>query len=148
MLMRSECVGGGLAPGKTESAPLRDKIIASLRRAGETGFLAPGARLVEKDLCTQLNVSRTSLREALRELEAEGVLSRSSRGLIVSGITLQDAENIYRIRAMLESLVAQQFTERATEDNVRDLRRESDRLRAAYASHRLDDILDRSEEHT
>src|SRR3546814_19330780 len=43
---------------------------------------------------------------------------------------------------MLESLVAQQFTERATEDNVRDLRRESDRLRAAYASHRLDDILD------
>ncbi len=55
-----------LAPLRQETAPLRRKIAASLRAAIESGGLPPGARLVEKDLCQQLNVSRTSLREAIR----------------------------------------------------------------------------------
>ena len=73
-----EVVQQGLSPIRQETAPLRLRIIESMRRAIERGVLLPGARLVEKDLCQQLGVSRTSLREALRELEAEGVIAQTS----------------------------------------------------------------------
>src|SRR6201996_9101319 len=80
--------GGRLAPLQHQAAPLRNKIISALRRAIETGVLQPGARLVERDLCEQLNVSRTSLREALGELQAEGILTYSpTRRLSVSVIS-------------------------------------------------------------
>src|SRR5215475_7355490 len=94
-----------LAPVRHQSAPLRTKIIAALRSAIETGVLAPGTRLIEKDLCDQLNVSRTSLREALRELQAEGILEQgSARGLTIGSLSKADAENAYRIRGVLEAL--------------------------------------------
>ena len=74
-----------LAPVQHQSAPLRNKIIAALRSAIEIGVLTPGTRLIEKDLCNQLNVSRTSLREALRELQAEGIFEpMSPRGLVIN----------------------------------------------------------------
>ena len=65
---------GRLAALQAPQVSLRSRIIEALRRAIETGVLAPGARLVERDLCEQLKVSRTSLREALGELQAEGIL--------------------------------------------------------------------------
>ena len=72
------------------------------------GVLEPGARLVERDLCEQLQVSRTSLREALGELQAEGILTYSpTRRLSVSVISRTDAENAYRIRAVMEALVVE-----------------------------------------
>ena len=102
-------------PIRVESAPLRSKIIEAIRDAIEHGILKPGSRLIEKDLCERLEVSRTSLREALRELEAEGIVARvSARGLTVVKISLHDAANIYRIRAQIEALIFQQFTENAT----------------------------------
>ena len=78
-----------------ESAPLRSRIVASIRRAIETGVLKPGEKLVEKELCSQLGVSRTSLREAMRRLEAEGIIAQAAtRGLTVAKISYRDAQNI------------------------------------------------------
>ena len=94
---------------------MRRKIAASLRMAVQTGALEPGARLVEKDLCQELNVSRTSLREALRELEAEGLVESGQRGLVVARITPDEARNIYNVRAALEGLVAEHFAQLAGE---------------------------------
>ncbi len=128
---------------KAEFAPLRQKIIAALRRAIELGVLRPGERLVEKDLCTQLNVSRTCLREALRELEAHRVISNSDvRGLMVTPITREDAVNIYRVRAALEALIAEQFIERADADDLIAFRRAAEGLKRGYESHDLETILD------
>ena len=108
-----------LVPIRVEAAPLRSKIIESIRHAIEHGVLKPGDRLIEKDLCERLEVSRTSLREALRELEAEGIIARvSARGLTVVKISLHDAANIYRIRAQIEALIFQQFTENATDTEM------------------------------
>src|SRR6187551_3649539 len=99
----SPIVADRLAPLHQPTAPLRNKIISALRSAIETGLLVPGQRLIEKDLCEQLSVSRTSLREALRELQAESILEyNSSRGLSVAAISLDDAKNIYRLRAVVE----------------------------------------------
>lgn len=128
---------------KAEFAPLRQKIIAALRRAIELGVLRPGERLVEKDLCAQLNVSRTCLREALRELEAQRVISNSTvRGLMVTPITREDAVNIYRVRAALEALLAEQFIERADAEDLAAFRRAAEGLKRAYGSRDLETILD------
>ena len=132
----------GLTPLQQQAAPLRNKIIVALRNAVESGMLAPGTRLVEKDLCEQLGVSRTSLREALRELQADGILEQtSSRSLAVSAISMGDAENAYRIRSVLEALVVEQFIENASEADLARLVDDAETLKRAYRSGAVDRML-------
>jgi DNA-binding GntR family transcriptional regulator len=131
-----------LAPLQHQSAPLRNKIIMALRSAIEMGLLTPGQRLVEMDLCEQLSVSRTSLREALRELQAEGILEHSSnRGLSVSAVSREDSKNIYRLRSVLEALIVEQFIEKASDAQIKDLVEESEKLKSAYRIGALQGML-------
>jgi DNA-binding GntR family transcriptional regulator len=131
-----------LAALQEPQVSLRSRIIEALRRAIETGVLAPGARLIERELCEQLKVSRTSLREALGELQAEGILTYSpTRRLSVSVISHADAENAYRIRGTLEALVVEQFIEQANEADVAGLIAEGENLKAAYRSGDVDRML-------
>lgn len=129
-----------------ESAPLRRKITNSLRSAIETGVLKPGERLVEKDLCRDLSVSRTSLREAFRELEAEGLITNQPRGLVVTQVTAHEASNIYRVRAALEGLVAEQFATNAPPELQQALMDAVERLQTAYSEQRYDQILSAKKE--
>ena len=123
----------GLVPIRHETAPLRSRIIEAMRAAIESGALRPGERLVEKDLCRQLDVSRTSLREALRKLEAEGVIAQTgARGLTVVKISRRDAENIYAVRADIEALVVAQFCEAADAAAMAELDHICEELVAAY----------------
>ncbi|HEX3503428.1 MAG TPA: GntR family transcriptional regulator [Xanthobacteraceae bacterium] len=140
--MSDDTVRAALMPLKLEAAPLRRKILTALRRAIETGELKPGDRLVEKDLCQELNVSRTSLREALRELQAEKLVVAVPRGLIVAEISDEDAANIYQVRAALEGLVAAQFAETANALDVEKLKTALDRLEDAYRLKDFEKILD------
>ncbi len=131
-----------LAPLQQQMAPLRNKIIVALRGAIETGLLQPGERLVERDLCDQLAVSRTSLREALRELQADGILLQTgARGLSVAIVTHEEAENAYRIRAVLEALVVEQFIEHASDAEIDRLAAQAKVLRAAYLAGDVAQIL-------
>ena len=131
-----------LTPLKQQSAPLRNKIVMAMRRAIESGILKPGQRLVEMDLCEQLSVSRTSLREALRELQAEGILEHATnRGLSVSAVSVEDAKNIYRLRSVLEALIVEQFIERASDEQIMALELESENLKKAYRSGIMEDML-------
>lgn len=132
----------GLAPLHQQAAPLRNKIITALRSAIELGFLEPGQRLVEMDLCEQLSVSRTSLREALRELQSEGILEHSSnRGLSVSAVSAEDAKNIYRLRSVIEALIVEQFIEKASDAQIEELVQASENLKKAYRTGVLEEIL-------
>jgi len=134
--------GAWLTRLKPQPAPLRGQIIVSLRKAIELGVLVPGTRLVEKELCAQLGVSRTSLREALRELQARGVLEQSrSRGLAVSAISREDAKNVYHIRAALEALIVEQFILNARPDEIESLTADSEILKEAYRSGVLERII-------
>jgi DNA-binding GntR family transcriptional regulator len=130
-----------LQPLEHETAPLRRKISQALRHAIETGALTSGTRLVEKDLCQDLGVSRTSLREALRELEAEGVLARGPRGVVVAHITELEAKNIYAVREALEGLIAEQFTYFATNDDITALDDVMTSLTHAYAENNFSAIV-------
>lgn len=80
-----------------------DAIAQSLRTAIATGELGDGARLVERDLAARFAVSRIPLREALKKLEAEGLVEiYPNRGATVRALTPNDVEEIYAMRTLLE----------------------------------------------
>lgn len=111
------------APMGRSAAPLREQVIASMRQAILDFNLKPGQRLVERELIEQLGVSRTTVREALRELTSEGLVTVvPQRGAQVAAPSLDDAADLYEARASLESLVTERFTERATDEEVARLR--------------------------
>jgi DNA-binding GntR family transcriptional regulator len=138
---------GGLSRIRQEVAPLRTQIIESMRRAIERGFLKPGERLVEKDLCEKLGVSRTSLREALSKLEAEGVITQApARGLVVAKISRRDAENIYHIRADVEALIVGQFIEKADAAQAVVIQEKCDALIKSYNHGKFEAIVEAKRE--
>jgi DNA-binding GntR family transcriptional regulator len=99
------------------AAPLRQQVIDLLRTAIADGRYSPGERLVERELCEALQVSRPLLREALRQLEAEGlVCSVPQKGLQVATLSAEDVRRIYQVRAALESVAAAEFITHASED--------------------------------
>lgn len=105
-----------------QAAPIRMQTIQKLREAILDDYFKPGDRLYEKELCEQLGVSRTSVREALRQLEAEGLVTTvPNQGPIVTRVFLDEAEDIYQVRELLECLACRLFTERATDEQVLEL---------------------------
>ena len=91
-------------------ALVRDHAITKLRNAISTGLYPPGARLVERELCEALGVSRTSVREALRQLQSENLVEVGRRRSInVAVISAKDADDIYLIREMLETEAIRRF---------------------------------------
>lgn len=85
---------------------LRELATEKMRDAILGLHLKPGDRLVERDLCAQLGVSRTVVREVLRHLEAEGLVDATGHRPTVARPTPAQAEQIYEIRAQLEGMAA------------------------------------------
>jgi DNA-binding GntR family transcriptional regulator len=95
-------------------APIREQVAAILRKAIMDFHFMPGQLLVERQLCEVTLASRPSVREALRQLEVEGLVeSRNGRGVYVTVVAPTVARNVYDVRAELEGLAAELFTERA-----------------------------------
>lgn len=105
-----------------QNASLRVQVEDKLRHAISSGRFKPGQRLVERELCELVGVGRTSIREALRQLEAEGLItSFPHRGPVVSSISYEEAAQLYSVRALLESFAGQQFAENGTADDITTL---------------------------
>ncbi len=101
---------------------LRGKVFNQLRKQILTGAYKPGESLIELRLSEELGVSRTPVREALRQLELEGlIVSIPNKGVIVKGVTDQDVEDIFTIRTMIEGLAARWAAEKITEDEIVEL---------------------------
>jgi DNA-binding GntR family transcriptional regulator len=77
-----------------------------MRKAIVDLHFQPGERLVERDLCAQLGVSRTVVREVLRHLESEGLVATQGRGPVVAVTTPEEAQQIYELRGLLEGVAA------------------------------------------
>lgn len=102
-----------------QAATLRLIVEDKVRAAIASGLFKPGQRLVERELCALIGVGRTSIREALRQLEAEGLVQTiPHRGPIVSTISAQEARHLYEIRALLEGYAGRQFAEHGTPEAV------------------------------
>lgn len=105
------------------AAPLREQVLELLQQEILELRLRPGQRLIERELVERIGVSRTTIREVMRQLSVEGLVTTiPQKGAIVAIPSAKDAAEVYEVRALLEGIVARQFAERATDEQVRKLR--------------------------
>jgi DNA-binding GntR family transcriptional regulator len=124
------------------AAPLRQQVLERLREAIIGGQLAPGQRLVERALTDKLGVSRTVVREVVRQLESEGLVAIiPNRGPVVRELSTTEARDLYTIRAALEGLAARLCVERAAAGQITKLGATLDGVAAAYKSGDADAVL-------
>ena len=115
---------------------LRERALEMLRKAVASREIEPGSRLVETELSAAMGISRGTLREALRQLEYEGLIEVGERGRLTVR-TLTDAElaDMFTVRAALEGLAAATMSTRADRDLLlAELQIALDALQAADGS--------------
>lgn len=102
--------------------PLRDVVFKTLRKAILTGELKPGERLMEIHLANRLGVSRTPIREAIRKLELEGLVTMiPRRGAEVAQITEKSMKDVLEVRRALDALCAELACDRISEEEMEKL---------------------------
>lgn len=107
---------------KMDSETLRDKATNVIREAIMSLHYRPGEALIERKLCEDTGVSRTSIREALRLLEAEGLVRReSSRGLVVAELTADEIRDIFDLRLILEPELLRRYIRNGAASDLKDL---------------------------
>ena len=117
------------------AAPLRQQVESAVRQAIVDGRFLPGQRITERELTDSLGVSRTLVREALRQLESEGLISViPNRGAVVRELSAGEIEDLYAIRAVLEGLAARSFAGKADAESLRRLGEAQAAAVAAYNS--------------
>lgn len=96
-----------------------DKIFEEIRSRILNGELRSGEPLKERDLCAQLDVSRTPVREALRRLSAEGLAeTRPRRSIVVASFDPSEIDEIFSIGIMLESFLCAKAAEKGTDEEI------------------------------
>lgn len=125
---------------KIENPPvtLRELCLNKVRDAIITGYFPSGKRLVERNLCEELGVSRSVVREVIRYLEAEGLVEiLPNKGPIVSLLDWEIASQIYEIRLLLEQSAVVDCTQNLTTDKAEQIKNLLVELEKAFA---IDDI--------
>jgi DNA-binding GntR family transcriptional regulator len=125
---------------------LRQKIYQSIRDDITFGRLSPGERLIESKLTGQFKAGRSSIREALRQLESEGLIRfNQDRVITVSKLSIEEIDEIYTLRWLLESFAARLTAERAIKKHVVHLR---DLLKKMKAAAKANDLMNWLESNT
>ena len=103
---------------------LVESIVDDLQSKIIKGHLKPGQRMVEAELCEKMGISRSPLREAFRVLESKGFLVHEPRkGMHVTRVSLRELEDIYVIRANLESLATNLAVRYGDQQTLADLKK-------------------------
>ncbi|WP_421851018.1 GntR family transcriptional regulator [Oricola sp.] len=123
------------------AAPLRHSVTESIRNSIALGYFTAGQRITERDLCEMTGVSRTAVREALRQLESEGLVQVvPHRGPIVARLTPEQAEGVYQVRVELEGLACELFCRNASDEDIEALKKAFEVLKGVD---KMTDPLDR-----
>lgn len=123
-----------MGPQKSPSRShlLRETIYTNLKKQILSGQVVPGSRLVEVSLATELKASRTVIREAIKQLELEGLVKITPyKGTEVVRFSLEDIEEIYAIQAALEGMAASLAVRKVRNGEIQELRHIHERLRSA-----------------
>ncbi|MGE4282140.1 MAG: GntR family transcriptional regulator [Clostridia bacterium] len=108
---------------ESDNYSLRAKVFKALEEDILNGKLEPGDSLIETKLSEELGVSRTPIREAIRQLELEGLVKTiPNKGAVVLGISTKDIEDIYTIRMLIEGLAARWAAEKIFAEEVEQLK--------------------------
>lgn len=130
-----------------EYLPLRDVVFNTLRHAIITGEFAPGERLMEITLANRLGVSRTPVREAIRKLELEGLVTMIPRkGAQVAKITEKNLRDVIEIRCVLEEFAASLACERITEEEKAEMEQLHQQFVQSAKTHDILDIVEKDEQ--
>jgi DNA-binding GntR family transcriptional regulator len=106
---------------------LREKVFAQIEEDIISGKYSTGQKLTEGMLSKSLQVSRTPVREAIRQLELEGLVeSIPNKAIIVTGVTHEDIEDIYEIRISIEGLAARRAAQNITVEGLERLKEITD----------------------
>lgn len=109
--------------GDAYTHSLRGKVFNQLQNDILNGKYQPGDSLIETRLSEEMGVSRTPIREAIRQLELEGLVqSIPNKGAVVTGISSKDIDDIYTIRMMIEGLAARWAAEKITPEELEELK--------------------------
>ncbi|MCI7145730.1 MAG: GntR family transcriptional regulator [Clostridiales bacterium] len=101
------------------NAPMSTSLLAKLQRDILTGKLKPGQKLTEQEICKEYQVSRTPVREALRQLEADGLVENIlNRGAFVIGMSKQDFEDMFEMRRAYEVQAVRWAIQRITDEEM------------------------------
>ncbi len=125
-----------------EHRPLREVVYQRLKQAIIEGQLHPGEHLVETKIAERLGVSRVPVREAIRSLERENLVSPSPKGMVVSCYTRVDIEEVYAVRAVLEALGCRLAAQHMTPAEKAQLRQILKRSREAVNSKNIAALTD------
>jgi DNA-binding GntR family transcriptional regulator len=121
---------------------LREMALERMRRAILEFHFKPGQRLVERDLCEQLGVSRSVVREVVRHLESEGLIqTKPHHGPVVAKLDVDTAKQIYELRAVLESAAAEAAAANADPAAIADMETALKEIDAAYGSSNFKKVL-------
>jgi len=122
---------------------LGDHAVVALRRMIASGALAPGERIIERDIANRLGTSRGPVRDAIRTLHHEGLVEvRPYAGACVATIDRDEIDEIVTLRRQVEYLSIAGATLRATEEEISALRDLSTAMGAAFARGDVDELLD------
>ncbi len=108
---------------------LSQKVYRALKTEIIKGSLKPGTKLSEGKIAKQMEVSRTPIREALRELAAEGFVKISpNQGVVVSNASVEDVQEVLQIRGVLEGLATRLATKTINEEEIKELEKYQKRM--------------------
>ncbi len=126
----------GAHPPPAGSQPSAEFAYHRIRQWIVEGRFRPGERLVEQRIATELEVSRTPIREAMRMLQSEGlVLMEANKGTTVRPLSIGEIADLYELRARLEGMAAELAATRATSDQLDRLDLAEKEFSAAVAAH-------------
>lgn len=111
-----------LDPTVSRPAAISDRVYATLKHRVLTCKMLPGQRIVEKDICAEMGISRTPLREALNRLALEGLVElRPYRGYVIAPLTVEGFRELCELRRILEPEAAALSARRATPEDIEEL---------------------------
>lgn len=109
---------------------LSQEVAALIKKQMVDGVLNPGDRIVETKLAKELGLSQTPIREAIRQLSGEGIVTIvPNKGPVVQTLSQKDIFEIYSIRAVLEGLAMRMATQVATAEEIEAVQRIHDRMK-------------------
>ena len=126
----------------SQNRPIKDVVYESIRKTLIEYKVPVGERFIEKEYSDRLNISRTPVRESLKQLEVEGLVKYVPRlGVVVNRITREDVIEIYKIRSSLELLVATEAMKYITQSDVDRITKLLDDTQKESLENNIDEVV-------